>query len=249
MPDEIQSLDQATEALLAADGAAVTTESAPVEEPDATATAEKTYTAAEYKALQAESKANREKAQTYDKLYGQNSELRQFHEAAQAYADGDITSTQTWLLENAAAVLGISRDELVEKFNEPDDEDDKPLTRREWKELQKAERESQAQERNSEQAMDAINYARSLGYEPGSRPYRRLFDLAMNETDNDIDAAHKIMETEPAGVIDGYLKTQREKAKGGLRSTPAARVPGTAREITSWKDAEAGAMEFLNERL
>lgn len=243
MADEVAaSLDDVPSGLLVPEDPPETTESDPVVAEG------KTYTAAEYKALQAEARTNREKAQQYERLYGQNSELRQFHEAAQAYADGDIDTTQSWLLSNAAAVLGVTTDQLVEKFTEPDDDDDKPLTKREWKELQKAQIEAQRAELQQEQTYEVIAYARELGYEPGTRPYRRLLDLAMAETGNDLDKAHEIMQSEPQGVIDDYLKTQREKAKGGLRPQPLAKVPGTDREITSWGDAETAAKEFLQSR-
>ena len=198
--------------------------------------------------LKKEAQTNRERAQEYEKLYGQNSELQQFHAAAKAYADGDIDTTQAWLLDNAAAVLGITKDELVEKFTEPEDEDDKPLTRREWKELQKAEGERARASLQAEQVGEIQSHAKSLGYEVGSRLYNDLLWVAMNETGNDLDKAHEIVSNTPQQYINEYVKGQREKARGGLRPASGS-APGTAREITTWKDADAAAEEFLNSRI
>lgn len=243
MPDEITSLDGATEAALAASATPATESETPVQP------AGDTHTPEQWTALMAESKANRERAQEYDKLYGQNSELRQFHEAAQAYADGDIDKTQEFILANAAALQGLTLDEYMEKFAEPEDEDDKPLTRREWKALQKEQEDRQVQAATQVQVGEIQAQAEDLGYEVGSREYNDLLWVAMNQTGNDLDKAHEIVSTTEQKIIDGFVKEQRDKARAGLRPSPAARVPGTDREITNWKDAEAAAEEFLASRL
>lgn len=243
MPDEITSLDAATDAALAATASDV---DAPESEP--VQPAEDAHTPEQWTALMAESKTNRERAQQYEKLYGQNSELKQFHEAAQAYADGNISQVQSWLLENAAAVHGLSLDDYMEKFAEPEDEDDRPLTKREWKELTAKQQQDQFQAVQAEQVNEIQAHAEHLGYQVGSRQYNDLLWVAMNETGNDLDKAHAIVASAPQQVIDGYVKEQREKARASLRSN-AGQAPSTERQITNWKDAVAAGDEYLSQIL
>lgn len=249
MPDEITSLDAATDAVIAS-GATLGDTPPAVTESDEPATQPEgdTHTPEQWTKLMAESKANRERAQEYERLYGQNSELQQFHAAAKAYADGDIDSVQSWLLENAAAVQGLSLDDFMAKFEEPEDEDDKPMTRREWKAEQARIEQERAAQATQSQVGEIQAHAKDLGYEVGSRLYNDLLWVAMNETGNDLDKAHEIVSGTPQQYIQEYIKGQREKARGGLRSN-SGQAPGTAREISSWKDAEKAAEEFLNSRI
>ncbi len=252
MADEITSLDGATDALIASGttlGDTPTT-SGEVEEPTSDS-----HTPEEWTRLMAESKTNRERAQQYEKLYGQNSELKQFHDAAQAYADGDITTVQSWLLENAAAIQGLSLDDYMAKFEEPADEEDRPLTKRELKELLAAEKQSAQQEATQVQVGEIQTHAKDLGYEVGSRLYNDLLWVAMNETGNDLDKAHEIVSNTPQQYISEYVKTQREKARSGLRSN-SGQAPSGEREITQgaknandvWKNADRAAEEFLSNK-
>lgn len=245
MADEITSLEDASAAMIAAesgkvaDSPAAATESEPVQ-PEGD-----THTPAEWSRLMKESQSNRERAQEYERLYGQNSELQQFHEAAKAYADGDINKVQSWLLENAAAVQGLSLDDFMAKFEEPADDDDKPMTRREFKEAQERAAQAARAEIQQEQVGEIQAHATSLGYEVGSRLYNDLLWVAMNQTGNDLDAAHKIVSETPQQYIDEFVTQQREKSRQSLRPQPSARVPGTDREITNWDDATRAGEEFL----
>ncbi len=253
MADEPTSLDEATQQVLAlpTEGAATATESSVPEQP-----AGDTHTPEQWTALMAESKQNRERAQQYERLYGQNSELQQFHQAAQAYADGDISSVQSWLLENAAAVQGLSLEDFMAKFEEPADEEDRPLTKRELKEMLAADRQAAQQEATQYQVGEIQAHAEDLGYKVGSRLYNDLLWVAMNETGNDLDKAHDIVSNTPQQYITEYVKEQREKARTGLRGG-SGQAPSGEREITQgaknagdvWKNADKAAEEFLSNRI
>lgn len=251
MADEPTSLDEATQQVLAlpAESGTPATEST-TEQP-----AGDTHTPEEWTRLMAESKTNRERAQQYEKLYGQNSELQQFHNAAQAYADGNISEVQSWLLENAAAIQGLSLDDYMAKFEEPADEEDRPLTKREMREMLAADKQASQQEATQHQVGEIQAHAEDLGYKVGSRLYNDLLWVAMNETGNDLDKAHDIVSNTPQQYITEYVKEQREKAKSGLRSN-SGQAPSGERELTQgaknandvWKNANAAGEEFLQSR-
>lgn len=206
-------------------------------------------------ALKAEAQANRQKADQYERLYGGTSELKALHEASLAYAEGDPTSMERIIVENAASMHGLTVDEYMARFEDVD-EDDRPMTKKEMLAFLDEQRQAQEQQYTQEQSREIVAHAQKLGYEPGSRPYRRLLDLAMYEYGNDLDEAHKTLESESQGVIDSYIKGQREKAKSGLR-TGSGTPPSGERDITQnaktsrdvWKNADAAADEFLSSRL
>lgn len=204
--------------------------------------------------LKGENKSWREKADQYEKLYGQNSELRQFHEAATAYAAGDMTPVQEFIIANAAQLAGLSIEDYMARFEEPDepeDDDDKPLTRREMREMLQAQAQAQATQRQQEEVAQIHRDVEAIsGFAPGSMEFMQVMWVATHQTNGDLEKATETVKGLKQGAIDEYVKEQREKALNALKpQTPNGQSPdNSAREPQTLKEASKGAMEFLLSR-
>lgn len=205
-------------------------------------------------ALKSEAQTYREKLDGYEKLYSNNTELQQFHQAAQNYASGNVEAVQEWLIANAAALQDMTVEDYIAKFQDPEDEDDRPLTRKEAKamlaDVQKA---SEAQQLQA-QTNQVLAHAHSLGYEANSWQLKAVLGLAMEKYDNDLDAAHE--EFSKFGskdeIIAKYVEERQAKARTGLRAAPAAgQVPSTERDMKNWNfnDAEKAGEEYIRSLL
>lgn len=128
-----------------------------------------------------------------------------------------------------------------------EDPDSKPLTRKEWKDLQAEQDEAR---RNEEGIKSLETEARGLGIEPGSIEYAELLFIAQDpDIAGDLTKANAKLEEHWAGKA----KARAEKiAKDGGRWPGAA---GTANGTgaadaeggppANFKDARAGALAFL----
>jgi hypothetical protein len=106
---------------------------------------------------------------------------------------------------------------------------DRPMTLREYQEAQaktaeeRAAAETQAQIDADTKAVK--QEATDLGYNEGTREYRRLMDVALHETKGDLKAAHEALEAERKTVIEGYLNEKRGQRSQTLRNPGGTGAP------------------------
>lgn len=140
---------------------------------------------------------------------------------------------------------------LVEPATQPsptagqgeEDDEDRPLTLKEWKQLQQ-QKEQQAAET---EAVTAVKReAGELGYTEGTREYRRLMDIAIHETKGDLKKAHEVLETERNTFIEEYLKTKKDAAEQTLSSPGGAGTPPSQeRKPVTMEDARKAMLARL----
>lgn len=202
---------------------------------------------ADYQKLQDENRAYREKYQPYERLYSQNSEIQQFHEIAQAYADGNVDEVREWLIANAAQAQGLSVEAYLAKFDEPDEED-RSLTKKEVQAMLQEERQAAKDAQLQSQIGEVRAHAENLGYDPDTWQYDALLALAMKKYGNDLDAAHEELSKlgNEEEIIAKYVEGRRTSTRNAPRSpNNGGQAPSTERPIVSWADAEKGAEEYL----
>lgn len=151
--------------------------------------------------------------------------------------------TEEGQFEAATRLKGV-----VDAILEGQDDPDRPLTARDL-ERREAEKEAKAQEEAAVQAV--VNEAKELGYEENSKDYRRLMDLAVNETAGDLKKAHEALTAERDAIIAEYAKQVQEgKAKwptlapppGGTPADPGGHAPKTWAEARHSAQARARAV-------
>ena len=155
----------------------------------------------------------------------------------------------------AAKRLQAIADKIMEaqgqgKVTRPDGEEDpdsKPLTRKEFEELQK-ERDQAAQEKQAIESLE--NEARKLGYEPGSDEYFFLLGKAQEpDVAGDLAKAHEKVEQFFADKAAARARQVEEKA-GKWPGAPgtAGNSGGAGNEVEppkNWKEARTRAMATL----
>lgn len=104
--------------------------------------------------------------------------------------------------------------DLVERINEafPDEPKAEPVTQKDVEAL--------LNERERERAADAAvreieDRAGTLGYTKGTPQYVDLLWRAQNQTNYDLEAAHKAIQADRQAVIDEYIKSKQES--GGVQ--------------------------------
>lgn len=124
-----------------------------------------------------------------------------------------------------------------------EDEEDRPLTIKEWKALQ----EKQQAEAAETEAVEAVKReAGELGYTVGTREYRRLMDVAVHETKGDLKKAHEVLEAERNTFIEEYLSKKKEAAEQTLSSPGGAGTPPSQeRKSLTLEDARKAMLARL----
>lgn len=202
----------------------------------------KVYDEAYVKRLRDENAKYRTRAKDYDEVYG----------------DLDDEDRQTWLelakawktdpksgVEQMDRIVQAAREQFKEDVAELEEELDRPLTRREYQEMQA----KAAQDAEDAASVARINgEAEKLGYTVGTRAHRTLLMVAAEEVDDgDLAKAHEILKAEKQAAIQEYLDAKVREAENGLTQPPAGNgtAPSGAKQIKTWDDAaRASAARF-----
>ena len=249
MPDEVTpTAGQAPEASTtpvvdtpSADASTTTTT------PEATA---ETFPREYVEQLREEAARYRNRAKEYDDVYGSYDEESRgaLLDIARQLAD---PNTQPAAAKRLMAIAQkIEESQANGTPTRPDGEEDpdaRPLTKREWEQLQTERDNKAAEDRAIAQLEDE---AKALGYEPGSAEYFFLLDKAqLPDVSGDLNKAHELVEQFFADKAAERARRVEEKA--GRWPGVAGSAPNTgaadpdAKPITDFKAARRSAMARL----
>lgn len=193
---------------------------------------------AELKKVRAEAASRRVALKDYDSAFEgyDDSAKAQLLEIAKGLADPNLQPATAKRLKEIAERIEASQSPTT-PTGEPDP-DQAPLTKAEWKRLEKEREEAQT----LEAGIKAIETeARSLGYEPDSARYAMLLFEAQNpEVSGDLTKADERVKAYESTVIEGYRKSVQE----GSEKWPGVVVPGSG---TGAADVEGGAPKSFSE--
>lgn len=207
-------------------------------------------TRAEAAQRRVEAKTLKEQVEKFDKaLAGYKPEevdylLDMFHDLSDPQAQKRAAKE---LAEIASKVLDAEDGTLRPTGEE--DPDSKPLTKREWKELQAQRDTEQAQSKALEQLEAA---ATEKGYPPSSPGYTVLL-ASMMEPDvaGDIDKAVDKVKAYEKSIVEAYAKTVEANGERWPGSAPGSPTPPADPEAgvkAGWGNARAAAAAFLKSR-
>lgn len=145
----------------------------------------------------------------------------------------------------AERLLGgeITQEEAQDELEEIADDEDKPLTVKEWKAMQAKEAEEKAQ---AAAISEIESEAKSLGYEPNTAEWTLLMYHASQDTKGDLAKAHEIIAGQRQAIIDAWVEEQ--KAKGAKWITVPGAAQTSATEPSQIKNL-ADARKSLEARL
>lgn len=176
--------------------------------------------------------------------------LKPFEEAFAPYDDAGretllnlVTSlaSEETQHEAAQAMVELAKTILGDDLSGAESDPNRPLTRADLDRIE-ATKQAKASEEAAVQAV--VKEATDLGYEENSTPYRRLMDLAVNETGGDLAKAHEAIQAERDQIIADYAKQVQEgKAKW---PTLAPQVGATPADVSgeapkTWAEARHNA--------
>lgn len=167
---------------------------------------------------------------------------------AKQLADPALQPAAAKRLQSIAERILSDSDTGVKRPTGEVDPDERPLTRREWKELE-AKRDS---DEKAKLSMDAIyKEAAKLGYEdPNSEESALLFRYALNETEGDLSKADERVKAYKQAIVDNYAKEVEAQRDKWLSSPGAAGGfgAGTGKQPSTFSEAAAAFREMLKAR-
>lgn len=137
---------------------------------------------------------------------------------------------------HAAAVKAVEDGSLDEKTAKLMTEDD-------YKRLRAAER---VEDERRDTVRKIESQARDLGYEVGSKSYKRLLSEAMELPDGSIAKAHENLQAERQSIIDAYVAEKGQPAGRRLPSQMGTASTEPATELKTWGDSRKALEDFLS---
>lgn len=172
-------------------------------------------------------------------------------EYEEVYSDLDDEDRATWLelakawktdpragAEQMDRIAKAALEQFQQDVAEAEEELDRPLTHREFAEMQT---------KAKQDAEDAANVARinseaeALGYTVGTRAHRTLLMVAAEEVpDGDLKKAHEILEAERLSEIEKFVAKKARDAEDGPTIPPAGNgtTPSGEKQLKTWDDAD-----------
>jgi hypothetical protein len=195
--------------------------------------------------LRQESASYRTKAKPYEETFGAYSDEDRevWFEAARRFA-ADPRDGGEYLKQIADAVLAEYQEQQAADDGPITDENDKPLTVAQYRELREAER---AQAEQDAEVARIEKRAADLGYDTASEEYTYLLTVASRLPDGDLEKAHAKIQAAEEARFQARLDKMKADAEGSptAPSAGAGAAPSGERQLKTWRDAELASKARL----
>jgi hypothetical protein len=192
--------------------------------------------------LRKEAASYRTKAKQYDSLESYDEADRKvWLQMAELYKTDPVAAAE-YMEAIAKGVKGAA----APAAQEPDPAGDVPLTRAQLNQLL-AERDNAAAVQAQKVQIDAE--ATQLGYKVGSRQYKYLLQVAMDDTGGDLKAAHEAIAEEHQALIDQFVGAKARETDGSPvapSSSAGAPVSGETASPKDFRSATQQLRDFLD---
>lgn len=153
----------------------------------------------------------------------------------------DPATTAKELAELSAQILKQYEDETPD-IETSGEEEDRPLTMSEYRALR--DKENQEAQRKADVARIESD-AKALGYDLKSVDYKLLLLTAKEMPDGSLHKAHEQIKANRQAQIDAYIAEKASQSNTVAPAGSSSVPPSQERQIKTWDDAKAGAMELL----
>lgn len=224
-----------------------TTTGAPGEAQESKHTGQPTWELVEE--LRAENARRRVQSKQYEDAFSgyQPDEQTALLDIAKQLADPSLQPAAAKRLQAIAEEILKGEDSGPRRPTGEVDPLEKPLTRREWEDLER----QKDQRRTEKDNMDAIyRDAEKLGYsDPDSPESALLFRFALRDTDGDLKAAHERVLAYNEAIVSRHAEQVAEGRNKWLTNPTggASTIPGTATPPKTMKEASQAFREMLRQ--